>query len=36
MTRSMRIMFLALIAGLGVGLVQLRVKNDSLAAQVKK
>ncbi|MFZ5440133.1 MAG: hypothetical protein ACOZQL_09005 [Myxococcota bacterium] len=35
MTRSMRIMFLVLIAGLAVGLIELRVKNDALAGQVK-
>lgn len=33
MTRSMRLMYLALIAALVVGLVTLRSKNDSLAAQ---
>jgi len=33
MTRSMRVMFLALIAALLAGFVTLRSKNDALAAQ---
>lgn len=33
MTRSIRAMFLALIAALLAGVVVLRVKNDALAAQ---
>ncbi len=35
MTRSMRIMFVSLILGLGVAVVSLRAKNDSLAAAQK-
>lgn len=35
MTRSMRLMFLALIVALGVGVAQLHSKNQALAAQVK-
>ena len=31
MTRSMRVMFLALIAALSVAVVTLRVKNDALS-----
>ena len=36
MTRSMRVMFLALIAAMTVGVITLRVKNDALAAQVTR
>lgn len=33
MTRSMRAMFLALLAAMVAGLVALKVKNDALAAK---
>lgn len=35
MTRSMRLMFLLLIAALATNVVSLRVKNDALAASQK-
>lgn len=34
MTRSMRVMFLALIAAMLVGYVELRSHNDAMATQV--
>ncbi len=35
MTRSMRMMFLVLIASLGVAVAGLRVKNDALAQKTE-
>lgn len=36
MTRSMRLMFLVLIAGMAVAFVQLRAHNRALSAEVAK